>query len=218
MEKKILHVKAKVLSPFHYNHLPIAGGSSTLPHVITDTSIMFALANALGNINQGLLLKGNPNYKQDIKNLPIKSSLFKRNPVDGIPELMEPLAQRFSITDEYYSFTDFKRNNKLSASGMFKEFFFIQQIPYGAEYTGTLYGVDPFELLGCSEIIVRIGINRSGIIMLKKTESNDIRLNAYTANMMTGNQFKVENIWLGRIYETYSINEHDFIQEVSLWN
>lgn len=218
MKKKILHVKAKVLSPFHYNHLPIAGGSSTLPHVITDTSIMFALANALGNLNQSLLLKSHPNYKQDIKNLPIKSSLFKRKPVDGIPELMEPLAQRFSITDEYYSLKNFKLNNKLSTSGMFKQFFFIQQIPYGAEYSGTLYGVDPFELLECSEIIIRIGINRSGMIMLQKTEHNDIRLNAYTANLMTGNRFRVENIWLGRIYETQSISEHDFIKEVSLWN
>jgi hypothetical protein len=67
------------------------------------------------------------------------------------------------------------RVRRAAASGNFKEYFSIQEVPAGQDYSGAVFGEDPFERVSDvgDAIVVRIGSNRTGML---KIERNAYRL------------------------------------------
>jgi hypothetical protein len=174
-------ISAEVLSPFHYHSLAVPGGTATQPDYLTDRQVTFALAAALGCLSSSPALP-RKDYRAHLSALPFLASVFETNN----PRLLPPLARRLNLDDEA-GLT--KAVQDATGTGNLKTYFFIQEVPPGIVYQGTVFGIDPFALAAeaegrsVTEIVVRTGRHLCGLLRLRRTTPSAVRLNAHTASL-----------------------------------
>jgi hypothetical protein len=166
--------RAESLTPFYYHGLYVPDGAATHPDVISDTALCFALAYAFGRPPTPHP-RHQPDYLEDLRRLPWRASLAlgagNRN--------LGPVRHIIDVEREGGYLTAMQ---KAMGSGLFKKTFYVHEVAPGAEYTGILYGPDPFRF--DKEILVRVGVGRMGLLRLKRDkEARECRLNTATARL-----------------------------------
>jgi hypothetical protein len=208
----MIPIKATTLTPFNYGHLAIQGGVATIPDMIGDRAIAFAMAAALGMM-RAAAVPPDKDYQAHLTAMPWRTSVLEADN----PKLLPPLARRSDLGVEG-GYPD--RVRRAAASGNFKEFFLIQEVPAGQVFRGAFFGMDPFAheaVGGHIEIIVRIGSNRTGMVKIERDASiNTVRLNAATA-MLFGRRLPVERYVLHETQLTASMVLSEAAEEVSQW-
>jgi hypothetical protein len=208
--RDFVSVKATTLTPFNYGHLPISSGVATIPMVIGDRAIAFATASALGMMRASAKLPSK-DYKSHLAAMPWRCSVFETDS----PRLLPPIARRSDLGIEggYPSAV-----RRAAASGNFKEFFFIQEVPQGQVFTGAFFGADPFDAAGTDEIVVRIGSGRTGMVLLQRDgAARPVRLNASTA-ILFGQRMPVESYLLHELQLSLRMDPAEASRRVKSWN
>ena len=207
----IVPIKATTLTPFNYGHLAIQGGVATLPELIGDRAIAFALCAALGLLRSSSVLPAK-DYKGHLSAMPWRTSVLTTD----APRLLPPIARRSDLGVEGgYP----EKVRRATASGNFKEFFSIQEVPVGQEFRGAVFGVDPFALAGAGapRFVVRIGSNRTGMLLVERDGGvSGVRLNAATAALF-GRHLPVERYVLAEMQMTHEMPLAEAAAEVTSW-
>jgi hypothetical protein len=209
---KITPIRATTLTPFNYGHLSVQGGVATIPEIIGDRAVAFALAAALGMMRACVVLPAK-DYRGHLAAMPWRLSVLETKD----PRLLPPLARRSDLGVEG-GYPD--RVRRAAASGNFKEFFSIQEVPAGQDYRGAVFGENPFELVPNTSdaIVVRIGSNRTGMLKLERAASIEtVRLNAATA-LLFGRRLRVERYFLHETQLTARMTLDEAASEVGTWN
>lgn len=172
MKPTLIAFRGETLTPFYYHGVYVPDGSATCPDVLSDTALCFALAHALG-CPPTTALRARPNYLEDLKRLPWRASLAlgpnNRN--------LGPVRHIIDVEREGGYSTAMQ---KAMGSGLYKKTFYVHEVAPGAEYHGVLFGPDPFVV--DKTIIVRIGVGRTGLLRLERSDAtSDCRLNTATA-------------------------------------
>ena len=202
-------IQAETLTPFAYHSLMVQGGTSTLPELISDQALMFGLAATLGMMQASVCLPPK-NYRRDLTALPWRASVFTTQ----TPKLLAPLTRRLNLEDE----AGFKsRHYLVTSKGSFKSYFSTQEVPAGVTYTGALFGFDPFAATGESELIIRVGLHRNGMVRLRPTQVEQVQLNAATAALF-GRELAVERYLLYGIQLSPRMPVKAALAEVQQWN
>ena len=210
MKAIITGIQAETLTPFAYHSLMVQGGSSTLPELISDQAIMFGLAATLGMMHASVCLPKKKQYRRDLEAMPWRASVFTTQN----PKLLAPLTRRLNLEDE----AGFKsRHYLVTSKGSFKSYFSTQEVPAGVTYTGALFGFDPFAATGESELIIRVGLHRNGMVRLRPTQVEQIQLNAATAALF-GRELAVERYLLYGIQLSPRMPVKAALAEVQQWN
>jgi hypothetical protein len=172
----ITPLRATTLTPYHWNHLAVTGGTATIPEAIPDRAFCFALAVALGMATQSLLIP-KMDYRRHLAAMPWRASML----LTSDPRLLPSLSRRSDLGVEG-GYPD--RVQRATKSGNFKEFYSIQEVPEGQVFRGATFGMDPFERAGTDDFVVRIGEGRTGMLRLQRDpEVKTVRLNASTARL-----------------------------------
>jgi len=131
------------------------------------------------------------------------------------PRLLPPLARRSDLGAEGgYP----EKVRRAAASGNFKEYFTIQEVPQGQVFRGAVFGEDPFARVhGVNTLVVRIGSNRTGMLKIERDDSvKEVRLNAATA-LLFGRWLEIERYVLHEMQLTPSLALDDAAREVEAW-
>lgn len=175
----VVGVKATTLSPFHYHSLAVPSGTATLATYLTDRSIGFAIANALGALAPSVALP-KKDYARHMKALPCLAGVFETKN----PRLLRPIGRRLNLDGE--GGFSMKMQGNVS-TGNLKTWFFVQEVAAGVVYDGAVFCADPFEIaaeaLGHEPdcLVVRTGRHLGGILKLEKApDVARVRLNAHT--------------------------------------
>lgn len=92
MNTSIHGVRLTTVTPFNYGHLLVQGGVATIPDLIGDRAVAFALCGALGMLSKCPVPPGK-DYKGHLASMPWRTSVFQTdNPV-----LLPPLARRSDL-------------------------------------------------------------------------------------------------------------------------
>lgn len=169
-------IEATTLTPFCYHSLMVQSGTATLPELINDCAVAFGLAATLGMTaaRTGLPPK---NYRRHLAAMPYRTSVF----VTDIPRLLPPLTRRLNLDAE--AGIQEKIQN-VAKKGNLKDFFYTQEVPPGQEFRGMVFGFEgfnPFEYAGETELVIRVGLHRNGMVRLREADIHKVRLNAWTA-------------------------------------
>jgi hypothetical protein len=207
----IIPIRATTLSPFNYGHLAVQGGVATIPELIGDRAIAFALAAALGMMRASSVLPCK-DYRSHLKAMPWRTSVLETD----APRLLPPLARRSDLGVEGgYP----EKVRRAAASGNFKEYFTIQEVPPGQVFQGAVFGEDPFARAGgVKDFAVRVGSNRTGMLKIERDDSvTQVRLNAATA-LLFGRSLPVERYVLHELQLTAAFKDLDTAaREVETW-
>lgn len=203
-------ITATTLTPFAYHSLMVQGGSATLPELISDMAVSFALATALGWAWARTALP-TKNYKGHLGAMPFRSSVF----INNDPCLLPPLARRLNLDDEAGMQ---KKFSNATSKGNIKTYFHIQEVPPYQEFSGTIFGMDPFALTGEKELIIRIGLHRNGMVRLRQASNKieKVRLNVATARLF-GRDLPVNRYCLHTLQLTPEISLSTALDEVCQW-
>lgn len=202
-------IQAETLTPFAYHSLMVQGGTSTLPELISDQALMFGLAATLGMMRASVCLPSK-DYRRDLNAMPWRASLL----TSSQPRLLAPLVRRLNLTEE----AGYKRRiQDVVKKGNLKDFFTTQEVPAGVTYNGALFGFDPFAATGESELIIRVGLHRNGMVRLRPTKVEQVQLNAATAALF-GRELAVERYLLYGIQLTPRMSAKEALAEVQQWN
>ena len=202
-------IQAETLTPFAYHSLMVQGGTSTLPELISDQALMFGLAATLGMMRASVCLPSK-DYRRDLNAMPWRASLL----TSSQPRLLAPLVRRLNLTEEAgYN----RRIQDVVKKGNLKDFFTTQEVPAGVTYTGALFGFDPFAATGESELIIRVGLHRNGMVRLRPTQVEQVQLNAATAALF-GRELAVERYLLYGIQLSPRMPVKAALAEVQQWN
>lgn len=204
-------IRATTLTPFNYGHLAVQGGVATIPELIGDRAIAFALSAALGLMRSSVVLPPRKDYRAHLAAMPWRTSILETDE----PRLLPPLARRSDLGAEGgYP----EKVRRASASGNFKEFFTIQEVPVGQVFHGAVFGADPLAWIDAVDhLVVRIGSNRTGMLKIERDDNGrTVRLNATTA-LLFGRSLPVERYVLYDMQLTKSLNLADAAQEVETW-
>ena len=88
-------VKATTLTPFAYHSLMVQSGTATIPQLISDAAIAFALAASLGMAKASVALPPK-DYRRDWRAVPWRTSIFETDN----PRLLPPLTRRRNLDAE----------------------------------------------------------------------------------------------------------------------
>lgn len=213
MKNIITPIQAETLTPFAYHSLMVHGGSSTLPELISDNALMFALASSLGMMNASPCLP-DKNYRRDLDAMPWRASVLSTD----TPKLLPPLVRRLNLGEE----GGFKQKlYAVTSKGNLKDFFTTQEVPPGVLFHGALFGFDPFKHTGLDEIVIRIGLHRNGMVRLTRANQaaekvEAVRLNAATAHLFD-RELAVDRYLLHGIQLTPAMALKDALAEVQQW-
>lgn len=203
-------VVAETLTPFAYHSLMVQSGTATLPELIGDRAIAFGLAASLGMMSARVALPER-DYRRDLAAMPYRTSVF----VTDEPRLLPPLIKRLNL-DAEAGFQD--KVSNVTNKGNLKQFFLIQEVPPGQIYRGAIFGLDPFESSGQSELVIRIGLHRSGMVRLKPdTRIDTVCLNAATAALF-GRDLPVSRYCLYGLQLAPPMGLEDAAEEVGRWH
>lgn len=211
MKNIITPIQAETLTPFAYHSLMVQGGSSTLPELISDNALMFALASSLGMMNASPCLP-TKDYRRDFDAMPWRASVLTTDN----PRLLPPLVRRLNLGEE----GGFKQKlYAVTSKGNLKDFFTTQEVPPGVLFHGALFGFDPFKDTGLDEIVIRIGLHRNGMVRLTRANQKPVeavRLNAATAHLFD-RELPVDRYLLHGIQLTPAMPLKDALTEVQQW-
>lgn len=213
MKNIMIPIQAETLTPFAYHSLMVHGGSSTLPELISDNALMFALASSLGMMNASPCLP-DKDYLRDFDAMPWRASVLTTD----TPKLLPPLVRRLNLGEE----GGFKQKlYAVTSKGNLKDFFTTQEVPPGVLFHGALFGFDPFEYTGLDEIVIRIGLHRNGMVRLTRANQaaekvEAVRLNAATAHLFD-RELAVDRYLLHGIQLTPAMALKDALAEVQQW-
>lgn len=201
---------AETLTPFAYHSLMVQSGTATLPELIGDRAIAFGLAATLGMMSARVALPER-DYRRDLAAMPYRTSVF----VTDEPKLLPPLIRRLNLDAE--AGLQEKVAN-VARKGNLKDFFLIQEVPSGQIYRGAIFGLDPFAVSGQSELVIRIGLHRSGMVRLRPdTRIDTVCLNAATAALF-GRELAVSRYCLYSLQLTLPMGLEDAADEVRQWH
>lgn len=214
MKNIITTIQAETLTPFAYHSLMVNGGSSTLPELISDNALMFALASSLGMMNASPCLP-KKDYRRDLDAMPWRASVLTTN----TPQLLPPLVRRLNLSDE----GGLKQKlYAVTSKGNLKDFFTTQEVPPGVFFHGALFGFDPFKHTGLDALVIRVGLHRNGMVRLTRKpkgpddSASEVRLNAATAHLF-GRDLPVDRYLLHGIQLTPKMTLKTALAEVQQW-
>lgn len=203
----ITGIKATTLTPFAYHSLMVPSGTATLPELIGDRAMAFAMAATLGMLNRSPALPAK-DYRQHLAAMPFRSSVFTTD----MPKLLPPLVRRLNLDAE----AGLKKNIADAAKkGNMKDFFRTQEVPPYQVFFGAVFGMDPF-VDGRKDLVVRIGLHRSGMVKLEKHNVQHVRLNAATSALF-GRELPVHRYLLHYLQLTDEMTLNDAANEVGHW-
>lgn len=206
----MIGLRGETLTPFAYHSLAVQSGTATLPELIGDQALAFALAGTLGHLDARVALPPK-DYRRDLGAMPWRASVLMTDQ----PRLLPPLVRRLNLDDEG-GFQ--KKIRDVTYKGNLKQFFLIQEVPPGIVFRGAVFGVDPFALSGQRELVIRIGLHRNGMVRLTRDDGvAEVRLNAATAGLF-GRELKVERFLLYGLQLTPRMPLEEAAAEVALWN
>jgi hypothetical protein len=206
----ITPIRATTLTPYNYGHLTVQGGVATIPELIGDRAIAFALAATLGMMRASVVLPPK-DYRSHLAAMPWRTSVLETE----TPRLLPPLARRSDLGAEGgYP----EKVRRAAASGNFKEYFTIQEVPPGQVFRGAVFGADPFaRVQGMDALVVRIGSNRTGMLKIERDDSVEtVRLNAATA-LLFGRTLAVERYILHELQLTSAMKLDEAAVEIETW-
>ena len=206
---KATPVRATTLSPYHYGHLAIQGGVATIPEFIGDRAVAFGLCLALGMMREILAAA-----RYGLPRAPGCHALAHVRLPYAHTAPSAPLARRSDLGVEG-GYPD--RVRRAASSGNFKEYFLIQEVPPGQQFHGAVFGQDPFELAGSDQIVTRIGVNRTGMLLLERGDAaKSVRLNAATAALFS-RDLRMERYVLHHLQLSAPLKLEDAALEVAQW-
>lgn len=203
-------IRATTLTPFCYHSLMVQSGTATLPELIGDRAMAFALAATLGMLAARVALPAK-DYTRHLQAMPFRTSVF----TTAQPRLLPPLIRRLNLDAE----AGIKEKiQSVAKKGNLKDFFITQEVPPYQVFTGAVFGLDPFATTGQNELVVRIGLHRNGMVKLERTDDVDrVRLNAATAALFD-RTLAVERYLLHGLQLSTPMLLHDAAREVATWN
>ncbi len=209
----MIGIEARVLTPFYYHGLHVDGGSATYAEVITDTTLLFALAATFSPHYRVLRAKGDTAYREDLKTLPWRASLLTGVHTQALP----PVRHVADVVREGGYTERFRRS---TGSGNYKTTFLVHEVAAGSRYQGLLTGLNPFRQLGVESLIVRIGVGRLGMLELTANKTVEVvRLNAATARLFERNEEQVKEEY--RVLDTIRVSVpfslQDAERELAAW-
>jgi hypothetical protein len=191
----------------------VQSGSATLPELIGDRAAAFGLALTLGMTipRVGLPAK---DYRAHLGAMPYRTSVF----VTDTPRLLSPLARRLNLDAEAGLQ---KKIQDVAKKGNLKDFFYTQEVPPGQLFRGAVFGLDgfdPFTESRRDELVIRVGLHRSGMVRLRraKVPLPRVRLNVATA-WLFGRELPMERYCLYEIQLTPWMAIGEAAEEVLRW-
>ncbi|RKZ37201.1 MAG: hypothetical protein DRQ49_16655 [Gammaproteobacteria bacterium] len=207
-QPETLGIRARLISPFYYHGFYAKDGSATHPNVITDTAFVFALRAAL--LGTPPVLRAQPDYKTDLKNIPWRASLL----MGTINMTLPPVRHTIDVAREGGYHENMQKN---MGSGNFKNTFFVHEVAVGASYEGILLGPDPFKLLKSKRFIVRVGVAKQGMLEISPHQSiKTVRLNAATAKLFE-RDLKEDYRIIDTIRVSQALSQNEAREELQLW-
>lgn len=201
-------VEALTLTPFAYHSVMVQAGSATLPELVGDRALAFALAAALGRLSARVALP-DKDYKTHLGAMPWRTSVLTTSE----PRLLPPLVRRLNLDAE----AGIKAKvASVAKRGNLKDFYTIQEVPPGVRFQGAVFGFDPFAETGREQLVVRIGLHRNGMLLLRRKEVSSVRLNAATAGLF-GCTLPVQRYLLQGLQLTAPMAIDAALAEVSQW-
>ena len=183
MTQGVFPFRLTALSPWAWHGLAVPSGTSTLNDLVTDTSMAFAAAAALGMAPRSPCLPSAPDYRGHLAALPFKTSLF----LGHGNRLNRPLARRLNLDAESgmpKSVDDARK------SGNIKDYYHIQEVAAGSVFHGCFLQADPLRIAqaaygaGTERLVIRLGLGRNGMGLIERcAEGGDICLNLHTARL-----------------------------------
>lgn len=206
---KPIGVRATLLTPMYYHGIYVPDGSATEPHILTDTAMVFALAAVMG-CSPTRFLRAQPNYKVDLQVIPWRSTLF----LSSNAQLMSPV-RHIIDADREGGNTEAMQGNM--ASGNFKKTFYVHEVAPGATYSGALFGPDPFEEMGVDNVVVRMGVGRTGMVVLQPTQVPEkVVLNTATTALF-GHRLPEAYRVIDTIRPSHALSVEDAREILSSW-
>lgn len=213
---RVTLIKATTLTPFCYHSLMVQSGTATLPEIIGDRALAFALASTLGLLAARVALPAK-DYRRHLALMPFRTAVF----LTPEPRLLPPRLCRLNLDGE----AGMKEKvDNVARKGNLKTFFWVQEVPPYQHFYGAVFGVDPFQETGQQELVVRIGLHRNGMVRLSRPEADDeaacprtVRLNAATAALF-GRELPVERYLLHGLQLTPPLSLDAAAAEVATWN
>jgi hypothetical protein len=209
MNGPVLGIKATTLTPFCYHSLMVQSGTATLPELVSDRAVAFGLASALGWMTARAALP-TKDYRRDLSAMPYRCSVFMADN----PRLLPPLMRRLNLDAE----AGLKEKiQNVAKKGNLKDFFYTQEVPPEQVFRGAVFGYDPFEATGQSELIIRIGLHRNGMLKLERDAAvTQVRLNAATAALF-GRELTVERYCLHSLQLSPHLSLPKAAREIRCW-
>ncbi len=208
-------IQATTLTPFCYHSLMIQSGTATLPEIIGDRALAFALASTLGMIAARVALPAK-NYRQHLALMPFRTTVFTTHQ----PHLLPPRVCRLNLDAE----AGLKEKvQNVAKRGNLKDYFLVQEVPPDQTFYGAVFGLNPFKETGQDQLVVRIGLHRNGMVKLVPPDPDHsdcpdtVRLNAATAALF-GRELPVERYLLHGLQLTPSMPVDQAAAEVATWN
>lgn len=217
MKAMSIGIRAETLTPFAYHSLMVQGGTATLPELISDRAIAFAVASSLGMMRARVALP-EKDYLRDWQAMPWRTSIFST----ATPALLPPIIRRLNLTED----GGYKEKlQNLTKKGNFKDFFTTQEVPQGIVFAGAMFGFDPFNAVfkatGKKELIIRVGLHRNGMVRLtpettRAKNQQKIRLNASTAAVFN-RELSVDRYLLHSLQLSSEMSVKEALEEVQQW-
>ncbi len=105
----------------------------------------------------------------------------------------------------------------VARKGNLKDFFMVQEVPPGQTFQGAIFGLDPFSMTGQNELLIRIGLHRSGMVRLRPVKTvKSVCLNAATAALF-GQDLPVGRYCLHGLQLTSPMDLAHATEEVGRW-
>ncbi|RKZ88728.1 MAG: hypothetical protein DRR19_12205 [Candidatus Parabeggiatoa sp. nov. 1] len=188
----------------------VQDGTATLPELIGDRAIAFGLAATLGLLHKSVALP-EKNYRKHLQAMPYRTSVFTTQH----PKLLPPLTRRLNLDDEGgYS----RRIQNVVKRGNLATYFQTQEVPHGQTFKGAIFGFDPFKETGRNELVIRIGLHRNGMVLLKPDDTvRGVCLNAATAALFQ-RELAVKRYCLHSLQLSPHYSLTEAWQEVNQWH
>lgn len=213
MNASAISLELETLTPFAYHSVMVQSGTATIPELIGDRAVAFGLALALGMTSARVALPPK-DYRGHLGAMPYRTSAF----MTDVPRLLTPLTRRLNLDAEAGMQ---KKIQDVAKKGNLKDFFYTQEVPPGQIFYGALFGLDgfdPFVEAGRSELVIRVGLHRSGMVRLCRAQNPQtrVRLNASTA-WLFGREIPMERYCLHEIQLSPWMPLQDAANEVAQW-
>ncbi len=199
----VVPLRAMTLTPFAYHSFTVQKGTATIPECISDTALAFGLAATLGMMANRVALPKR-DYRTHLAAMPYRASLL----VTDQPRLLPPLLRQIQREDV--------ANGTHADHG--PEIFSIQEIPAEQLFLGAVFGFDPFAYTGLSELVIRVGLHRSGMVLLQRADPpmGHVYLNSATAHLF-GRTLPVERYGLHTLQRSAAMSLEEAAMEVAHW-